>query len=108
MRTLTILLSICLLLPAETPKPTPPAPLKTAILSEVEQLKVENIQLRLQLVKASEAELSAALNAVFMAKCQTLGGTTMADCTAMGPTQAQPGYSVTLRLVQAKAKAEVR
>lgn len=94
MRTILLFVVGCSLMAAETPKATTP---KTAQLSEVEQLKVENIQLRLQLIKASEAELNTALNAVFTAKCVALGGATMADCSAMGPSQSQPGYSVALK-----------
>ena len=106
MRPLILLISAGVLMAAEAPKPTPP---KTAQLSEVEQLKIENIQLRLQLIKATESELNTALNAVFSAKCQSLGGATMADCTASGPTQAQPGYSVTLKPVApVTAKVEAK
>lgn len=104
MKTLILLIAAGLAMAAETPKAAlrempKPAPLKSATLSETEQLKVENIQLRLQLVKASEAELNKDLNAIFAAKCQAIGGASMADCNASGPSQMQPGYSVTLKPV---------
>lgn len=93
-----------MLMAAETPKTPPAAASKSAVLNETDQLKVENIQLRLQLAKTAENELNAALNAIFLKACQSIGGATMADCTALGPTQAQPGYSVSLKPVAAKAK----
>ena len=103
----TLLIVTGIMMAAETPKTPPPAAPKSAVLNETEQLKVENIQLRLQLTKATEAELNTALNGIFAKACQSIGGASMADCNAMGPTQGQPGYSVSLKPVKpVVAKAE--
>lgn len=106
MRKLTLLILTGLVMAAEAPKPPPVAAPKTAALSETDQLKVENIQLRLQLVRTNEAELNKALNEIFLKACQSIGGASMADCNAVGPTQAQPGYSVVLKPVKAEKKEE--
>lgn len=106
MRTLTILISSGMLLTAETPKPLPQqiaasgnAPPKTAMLSESDTLKLENIQLRRQIANTTLAELGAALNALFLKNCQAIGGAGMGDCSVIEPTEGRPGFGVTLKPV---------
>lgn len=79
---------------AQEPKPKPEAPPAKAVLSEVEHLRVENIQLRLQLASAETSKLNKELESVFARACASIGGSTLNDCVPLGPTQAEARYSV--------------
>ena len=95
----------CAILGAQTtPQPKPDkAQAKAVQLNETEALKVENIQLRLQLAKATEKELQASLTELFTAKCVGIGGSSVNDCII---DSRSPGiYTVTPKPAPAKPEA---
>lgn len=81
---------------AETPAP------KVHSLSETQQLKVENLQLQLELIDTRKNAISQQLQAIVTEKCIEIGGKTLNDCK-IDPPKAQ-GERYTLQLKPAEAK----
>lgn len=102
MRTIAIiLLGAGLVGAAETAKPPAEAP-KTAVLSELQQAKVELALAKLQLLKAQETALNVEADSYITAACAAIGGKA-GECSVIPPNQGQPRYSVAL-----KPKEEVK
>ncbi len=101
MHKLLLLISMGMLMAAQTPNTPPvattkPEPLKRVPLDELDQVKVENLTLKLRLMSDP---FNREINSHFEKACIKLGGTTLGDCLTFGPTQndqAAP-YSVALK-----------
>jgi hypothetical protein len=80
----------CLSVSAQTPEAKPTEAPKRMELSNEDNMRVENIQLRFEL-------LSKDLNALFAQYCMQLGGKSPQDCITLPPSQSSPRYSVQLK-----------
>ena len=74
----------------------PEAP-KVHPLSEVQQLKVENLQLQMELIDTRRQAISNQLTAIVTEKCIEIGGKVLTDCQINPPKQ--QGEKVTLHLL---------
>jgi hypothetical protein len=105
MRTIIATLLLAAVAAAEEPtKPAiaPVAP-KTALLSEVQQLRIEKVQAQLQLLKQQEERLTAEAMGAVTDACKGIGGITASDCTVVPPA---PGE--TRAMIRLNVKPEVK
>jgi hypothetical protein len=98
-KTLLAVFSIALAFSADVEKKP-----KTVYLSEVDQLKVEKLQLQLELLDSRKKDSSDALTAIVTSLCIQAGGKKLDDCTVVPPSQANPAYGATLKEKPAEPK----
>ena len=107
---ITLLLMIAAsILAAETPKTTPPAAPKMAMLTLDQAKDLRIIFLQRELLKRNSEKLDEETNAIFVKACQSIGGAGMIECDVIEPNQANPGYGVRLKpVVPVVAKVEAK
>jgi hypothetical protein len=91
-KTLLTLVSIATAFSAEVEKKPKPV-----FLTEVEQLKVEKLQLQMELLDSRKKDASDALTGIVTALCVKAGGKEINDCTVIPPSQQNAAYGATLK-----------
>lgn len=94
---LLIAVSMIPLLSADVEKKVAPT-----VLTEVEQLKVEKLQLQLELLDSRRQDASQALTAIFNEKCIAAGGKKIDDCNITPPSAQQPRYVIQVKPAEKK------
>ena len=90
--TLLLLLSLATAFSADVEKKPKPV-----FLTEVDQLKVEKLQLQIELLDSRKKDASDALTTIVTALCVKAGGKELNDCTVIPPSQQNPAYGATLK-----------
>lgn len=75
---------------------------KKPALTEIDQLWIENILLKLRALEKDKIALNTALAERLAERCKSLGGKSVTDCDLFQPDQTSPLYRIELKKVETK------